>query len=425
MKTMEQLQPPKSKTLVCRSLPNISMEDREKVLKATEYNVFSFPAKMLVLDFLSDSGTTAMTDNQWAALFKGDESYGRNEGYYLLLEMIRNTFERGDDFEDINPYLHDTISIQDEIKQLFIKEHEGGFANGGTAQLKRPNAFITPQGRAAEHLLFSTIGQILHEKYPERKFFIPNNGHFDTTEANIRANNLYPVNLLDENLLGSFPIEKVGKENPFKGNMNPNALKEFIKEKGSENIPIIYLTITNNTAAGQPVSLKCIREISKIAKENNIPLFFDACRFAENAYFIKKYENQKKSIPSIIKEMFSHVDGFTMSFKKDGLANIGGGLFFRDKGVFHKKFSSLNEDVGVKIKEKQILTFGNDSYGGLSGRDIMSIAVGLQEVVKEDYLDNRVSLTEYFSKKGHLYCSSVPYNPDQKNNNPLQENALM
>jgi tryptophanase len=195
--------------------------------------------------------------------------------------------------------------------------------------------------------------------------------------------------------------------NPFKGNMDSKELKAFIQNKGVESIPLIYLTITNNTAAGQPVSLKNVKEISEIAQSCNIPLFFDACRFAENAYFIKEFEEGYKnnSILKIVQEMFSKVDGFTISFKKDGLANIGGGLFFRDKGVFYKKFST-NGNIGAKLKEKQILTFGNDSYGGLSGRDIMALAVGLYEVVKEPYLTERIRQVREFARK--LANNGVP-----------------
>ncbi|MHA1678519.1 MAG: tryptophanase, partial [Promethearchaeota archaeon] len=189
--------------------------------------------------------------------------------------------------------------------------------------------------------------------------------------------------------------------------MELKKLEEFIQEKGADSIPLIYLTITNNTAAGQPVSMKNIKEVSKIAKSYGIPLFFDACRFAENAIFIKNFEDGYKnhSIPSIIKEIFSHVEGFTISFKKDGLANIGGGLFFKDEGLFHEKFS-IEEDIGILLKEKQILTFGNDSYGGLSGRDIMALAAGLNEVVKENYLNDRIGQVRDFAMK--LAKNGVP-----------------
>ncbi|MFW9929196.1 MAG: tryptophanase, partial [Candidatus Thorarchaeota archaeon] len=189
--------------------------------------------------------------------------------------------------------------------------------------------------------------------------------------------------------------------NPFKGNMNIDKLIAFIEEVGPDSIPIIYLTITNNTAGGQPVSIQNIRDVKAIADRYKIPLFLDACRFAENSYFIKKFESEFKmsTIKQIIKETFSLVDGFTISFKKDGLANMGGGLFFRDRGIFHNKYSLHGIDIGILLKERQILTFGNDSYGGLSGRDIMALAAGLYEIVKESYLYNRIMQVRDFAIK--------------------------
>ncbi|MEJ2250684.1 MAG: tryptophanase [Candidatus Lokiarchaeota archaeon] len=399
---------PAHRNLVVRSIKTVTKAQREKALERTEYNMFSFPADLLILDFLSDSGTTAMTDIQWASLFHGDESYGRNKGYYVLLDAIRDTFERGDNPKKaLDLILSGETNIDKLMEELYLTSYEGGFVNGGVHQLSRPNAFIVPQGRCSEFLLFSTLGKILKENNPEQKFYIPSNGHFDTTEANIAAAGIEPVNFFSENLLNKYPLEKLGKENPFKGDMDIEGLEEFILEKGSENIPLIYLTITNNTAAGQPVSLKNIKEVSKIANKFQIPLFFDACRFAENAMFIKKFEKgyEQTSIPEIVKEMFSYADGFTISFKKDGLANIGGGLFFRDQGVFQKRYSN-DQDIGIILKEKQILTFGNDSYGGLSGRDIMALATGLYEVVKESYLNERLNRINEFARK--LAQNGVP-----------------
>lgn len=403
MKPMKELDVPvpSKKNLVVRTIKDVSKEQREKTLKETEYSMFSFPADLLVLDFLSDSGTTTMTDIQWSSLFHGDESYGRNKGYYVLLDAIRDTFERGDKpKETIKLILSGEEDVDRLMEELYLTSYKGGFVNGGVHQLKRPNAFIVPQGRCAEFLLFSTIASLLKNKNPNIEYYIPNNGHFDTTEANIAASGLIPINLFSDIIMDEFPLEKVDSENPFKGNMNIQKLEDLIEEKGIESIPLIYLTITNNTAAGQPVSLKNIEQVHNIAHENGIPLFFDACRFAENAAFIKEFENgyERKSIPAIVKEMFSYADGFTISFKKDGLANIGGGLFFRDKSIFHKSFSN-ETDIGIRLKEKQILTFGNDSYGGLSGRDIMALAAGLYEVVKEPYLLNRIRQVRYFAKE--------------------------
>lgn len=403
MKSMNELKVPvpTKRCLVVRNNKEVTKEQREIALKETEYSMFSFPADMLILDFLSDSGSSSMTDLQWASLFHGDESYGRNKGYYVLLEAIRDIFERGNEPKKaIDLILSGETNVKKLMDELYLKPHEGGFVNGGIHQLARPNAFLVPQGRCAEHLLFSTIAPILKKRPHNNEFFIPNNGHFDTTEANIAANGMRPVNLFSANLFENFPPDQMDQNNPFKGNMDSKVLKSFIEEKGADNIPLIYLTITNNTAAGQPVSLKNIKAISEIARSYEIPLFFDACRFAENAYFIKEFEDDYSnySILEIVKEMFSYADGFTISFKKDGLANIGGGLFFRDQGSFYQKFSD-NGNIGTKLKEKQILTFGNDSYGGLSGRAIMSIAVGLYEVVKEQYLRERIRLVREFALK--------------------------
>lgn len=392
---------PANKPLVIRNIKEVTKAQREYALEKTEYNMFSFPADMLVLDFLSDSGSGNMTDLQWASLFHGDESYGRNKGYYVLLDAIRDIFERGDNQKRvINLILSGETDMNVLMDELYLTSFEGGFVNGGVHQLTRPNAFILPQGRCAEHLLFSTIAEVLEIKNSSKKYYIPSNGHFDTTEANIGANRFHPINLFSENILDEFPYEQMEVRNPFKGNMNVKELDDFIQIKGSENIPMIFLTITNNTAAGQPVSMNNIKEVSNIAERYNIPLFFDACRFAENATFIKTFEQnyQNQSIRSIIKEMFTHVDGFTISFKKDGLANIGGGLFFKDKGVFHKSFS-LKGDIGIRLKERQILTFGNDSYGGMSGRDIMALAAGLYEVTSELYLNEREGLVREFARK--------------------------
>ncbi len=391
---------PANKPLVVRTIKRVTKEQREYALKKTEYNMFSFPADLLFLDFLSDSGSGSMTDSQWAAIFHGDESYGRNTGYYVLLDAIRDTFERGDTPKKIiNLILSGESDIKKLMDNVYLASNEGGFVNGGVYQLSRPNAFIVPQGRCAEYLLFSTIAPFLKKRNPSIEYYIPNNGHFDTTEANIAANNIHPVNLFSSNLMDEFPLDQMDKSNPFKGNMNINKLKEIIQEKGVESIPLIYITITNNTVAGQPVSMGNIRDVYEIAKKYQIPLFFDACRFPENASFIKEFEDkyQNYSIQRIIKEMFSYVDGFTISFKK-GLANIGGGLFFRDQGIFHKKFS-INEDIGILLKEKQILTFGNDSYGGMSGRDIIALASSLYEVVDLNALNKRIFLVREFARK--------------------------
>ncbi|MFW9825266.1 MAG: beta-eliminating lyase-related protein, partial [Candidatus Thorarchaeota archaeon] len=275
---------PVNKPLVVRTIKEVTQEQREYALKKTEYNMFSFPADLLFVDFLSDSGSGTMTDLQWSALFHGDESYARNKGYYVLLDAVRDTFERGDKPKrNINLILSGETNIEKLMDELYLTTYEGGFVNGGVHQLIRPNAFIVPQGRCAEHLLFSTIANILKKKDSNNVYYIPSNGHFDTTEANITANGIIPINLFSANLFDEFPYDEMDMRNPFKGNMDLKSLDELIQEKGVNSIPLIYITITNNTAAGQPVSMKNIKSVNKIAKSYGIPLFFDACRFAENA----------------------------------------------------------------------------------------------------------------------------------------------
>ncbi|WP_371802922.1 tryptophanase [Candidatus Lokiarchaeum ossiferum] len=401
---------PTHKAYVVRNYKDVSLEQRARALKETEYNMFSFPADLLNLDYLSDSGSTSMTDLQWSALIHGDESYGRNKGYYVLLDAFRDVFERGDNPKKaINLVLSGEDDVEKLMKELYLTSFEGGFINGGVHQLARPNTFICPQGRAAEHLLFSTLAEVLFEIDPNKKYCIPNNGHFDTTGANIRAVNIEPVNLFDKSIvLNHFPHEDMDKRNPFKGDMDVEGLEKLIQTRGADSIPLILLTITNNSVAGQPVSMANIKAVHKVADKYGIPFFFDACRFAENAYFIKEFEEgyQDKSVRAIIQEMFSHVDGFTISLKKDGLANMGGLLAIRDKGVFSTKYSINGTQIGTRLKEKQIVTLGNDSYGALSGRDIMALAVGLHEVVKEPYLRSRITQTRYLAKK--LAENNVP-----------------
>ena len=394
---------PNHKAYVIRNYKDVRKDQRERALIETEYNMFSFPADLLTLDFLSDSGSTSMTDLQWAALFHGDESYGRNKGYYVLLDAFRDVFERGDNPEKlINLILSGEDDVNKLMNEIYLTSFEGGFVNGGVHQLTRPNTFIVPQGRVSEYLLFSTLAEVLHEINPNRKYFILNNGHFDTTGANIRAVHMEPINVFNKSVvLEPFPHEDLDLRNPFKGNMDINQLEDIIIQKGPESIPLIYTTITNNPVGGQPVSMANIRAVKEISDKYGIPYFFDACRFAENAYFIKKFEEEFKniSIREIVKEMFSYVDGFTISLKKDGLGNMGGALFLRDNGNFVQKYSINGKNIGIRLKEKQIVTIGNDSYGGLSGRDIMALAVGLQDVVKLPYLRSRIGLTQYFAKK--------------------------
>lgn len=398
---------PRSFAYVKRNIPEVTVEQRERALKATHYNEFAFPAGLLTIDLLSDSGTTAMTDVQWSAMFLGDESYGRNKGYYVLLDALRDVFERGNDQKKIIDLVRtDCQDIDKMMDEVYLCEYEGGLFNGGAAQMERPNTFIIQQGRAAESVLFEMIRNILGERFPGKTFTIPSNGHFDTTEGNIKQMGSIPRNLYNKELLWEVPEGGKYPKNPFKGNMDTVKLEEMIETLGPENVPLVYTTITNNTVCGQPVSMANLRESGRIAHKYNIPFILDAARWAENAYFIKTNEEgyEDKTIPEIAKEMFSYCDGFTASLKKDGHANMGGMLAFRDKGLFWKNFSDFNpdgsikRDVGIMLKVKQISSYGNDSYGGMSGRDIMALAAGLYECCNFNYLDERVKQCQYLAE---------------------------
>lgn len=335
---------------------NIGSRQRAKILEEAGLNVFFFPSEYISgCDLLSDSGTTSMTNEQWAALHLGDEAYGSNRGYFTLLSAIRETFG-----------------------EVFALDPGKG----------SPNSFFFHQGRPCEDALFTILGRLGPGQV------IPSNGHFDTTAANIEANNIKAVNLFSDELAS-------GDETfHFKGNINIGQLEKLLK-KSHGKIPIIFLTITNNTGGGQPVSLENIRKTYQLSREFGIPLFFDACRFAENAWFIKNYEQgyRKKSLKEIVKEMFSYVDGFTISFKKDGLVNIGGGLFLRSNGLFMKKYPQ----IPAAILDHQIVKEGHPTYGGMSGRDIMALSVGLSIVTRQDYLDYRIRQVRDFGDKMHSF----------------------
>lgn len=335
------LEPFRIKTV--ESIKLTSREDREEILKRAFYNTFLIPAENVLIDLLTDSGTSAMSAKQWAALMDGDESYAGAKSFY--------------NFEKV-------------IKEIF------GFK------------YILPvhQGRAAERILFTMVlskidvdGRYINDGEGKS---IPSNNHFDTTRANIEFNGAEAVDLVIEE------GKKPDVVHPFKGNMDINKLKKFIEEKRRENIPICMLTITNNTGGGQPVSMENIREVSKICRENKIPFFLDACRFAENAYFIKTREKgyENKSIIEICNEMFSYADGCTMSAKKDAFANIGGFLAIND------------EDWYIKCRNLLIITEGYLTYGGLAGRDMDAIAQGLKEILDENYLKYRIESTKYVGK---------------------------
>ncbi|KAI0433462.1 beta-eliminating lyase [Xylaria sp. FL1042] len=391
--------PPSHCVVVVRPLLDVSAEERKKVLEDVEYNVFAFPAGMITCDFLSDSGTSAMTDVQWAALMRADESYGRNWGYYCLLDAFRDTFERGSNPQRVfHRVLTGTAGVELYQEKLLFP-YQDRFVNGGPCQLERPNFFIVPQGRCAEFLLFSTLMSVIGECSATKhqgQSIVVSNGFFDTTAANAAVAGFGLQTFLQPGFGDAFPQELIGRENPFKGNLDVTTTEAFLNEHPGQ-VVMIMMTITNNWAAAQPVSMANIRATASLAKTQQIPLFFDACRFAENALFIQEYEPgySGKSITDIVQEMFSYVDGFTISLKKDGLSNMGGALCFRDKGVFASKY----QGIGPQFKERQILYFGNDSYGGMSGRDLMAAAAGLYEIVKKPYLRSRVGQVQTFAQR--------------------------
>ena len=317
-------------------------EERTKMLESVGLNVFFFPSEMVTgCDLLSDSGTTTMTNEQWAALHVGDEAYGSNRGYFKLLDVIGETFGKE-----------------------FIK-----------------HTFLFHQGRPCEDALFSILAK------EGEGLVIPSNGHFDTTEANIKANRIEARNLFSPKL------KDKKSTSHFKGNMDLKRFEQLLQS--GETVPLAYLTITNNTGGGQPVSMENIRDVSELAHQHDVPLFLDACRFAENAWFIKQHEHSEMAIPKIVKEMFSYVDGFTISFKKDGLVNMGGGLFLKDKGLFVRKYPKIPD----ALTNHQILREGHPTYGGMSGRDIMALSVGLKTVVREEYLDYRIQQVQAFGQR--------------------------
>ena len=309
----------------------INKQEREKAILDAGYNLFGLRAEDVFIDMLTDSGTGSMSQAQWAGIMMGDESYAGARSYYHLAEVMSDIFG----FE------------------FFVPTH---------------------QGRAAESIITNLLIK------PGDK--IPSNMHFDTTDGNIRARLGQPVNLVNDQAFDTQAIL------PFKGNMDTNKLRQFIKETGVENIPFGTITITNNAGGGQPVSLQNIREVSQIYRENGIPFFIDACRFAENAFFIKQREPgyEEKPIIEIVREIFKLADGAWMSAKKDALVNIGGFLAVRDEALFQK------------ISNELILREGFVSYGGLAGRDLEAIAIGLREGLEEDYLAYRLGQTAYLAE---------------------------
>ncbi|MBL7729463.1 MAG: tryptophanase, partial [Dinghuibacter sp.] len=314
-------------------------EERATILEKACYNAFRIAARDVLIDLLTDSGTSAMSSAQWAGIMQGDESYAGSDSFFHFEQSVK------------------------DITGM-------------------PLVIPTHQGRAAEKIIFTILGGA-------GKYFLSNT-LFDTTRANIEFAGSEGIDLLCEE--GKHPSIPA----PFKGNMDIDALKKTIQEKGAENIPLVILTITNNSGGGQPVSMQNIREVHAVCSEHRLPFFLDACRFAENAWFIKQRETgyAQKSIPEIVHEIFSYADGCTMSAKKDAFANIGGFLAMR------------NLELAVRCRNLLIITEGFTTYGGLAGRDLEAIAIGLREVMEEPYLHYRVRSIEYLTEK--LAAAGVP-----------------
>jgi tryptophanase len=316
-----------------------SKEERLKILHEAHYNVFTIASRQVLIDLLTDSGTSAMSSRQWGGIMEGDESYAGSPSFYRFEDMVKRI-------------------------------------------TGMPFIIPTHQGRASEKILFSAVGG-------KGKYFISNT-LFDTTRANIEFSGAEGIDLICPE--GKDPLVPA----PFKGNMNVEALEPTILEKGIANIPMVIMTVTNNSGGGQPVSMANIKAVSSICKKHGIPLFIDACRFAENAYFIKKREAgyADRSIESIAQEMFSYAQGATMSAKKDAFANIGGFLSLHD------------EKLALDCRNLLIITEGFPTYGGLAGRDLEAIAIGLEEVMDENYLQYRIRSMEYLTEK--LMSAGVP-----------------
>jgi tryptophanase len=308
---------------VVEPLRRVTREERERLIREAGLNIFAVPADSIYVDLLTDSGTSAMSDNQWAGLMLGDESYAGSRNYYRFAETVRAIF---------------------------------GY----------PHVIPTHQGRMAENLLFSTV--------LARGDVVPNNIHFDTTRANVEHQGAEALDLVIDEGLDPTALH------PFKGNLDPAKLDQALRHHGREHVPLVMITVTNNSGGGQPVSMANVREVREVCNRHRVPLFFDACRFAENSWFIQQREPgyANRPVREIAREMFALGDGCTMSAKKDGLVNIGGFLALRDP------------EWVERITNLLILVEGFPTYGGLAGRDLEAMARGLEEVLDEDYLAFRI-----------------------------------
>jgi tyrosine phenol-lyase len=313
--------------------------ERERFLAEAGYNLFLLEARNILIDLLTDSGTSAMSTEQWAAVMRGDESYAGSESFFRMKRVV----------EGLTGFRH---------------------------------VIPTHQGRAAERILFSVVCR--------RGHVVPNNTHFDTTRANIEFTGARAIDL---------PLPEAADTQariPFKGNMDVAALERLVEAEGAANIPLVMLTVTNNSGGGQPVSMANVEAVKNVAARHGIPLYLDACRFAENAWFIQQHEPGYDAWTprQIARKIFSLADGCTFSAKKDAFANIGGFL------------CTNNSRLAAQETDLLILTEGFPTYGGLAGRDLDAIAVGLEEVLEPDYLRYRITSTGYLGR--HIADAGVP-----------------
>jgi tryptophanase len=331
------------KIKMVESLRMTTREERERIIAEAGHNLFLVKSQDVLIDLLTDSGTGSMSDRQWASMILGDEAYAGSRSFFRFADKVR----------EITGFKH---------------------------------VIPTHQGRAAEHILFGVV--------TKKGDVVPNNTHFDTTRANIENTGAVALDLVCPE--GKNP-QLVA---PFKGNMDVEKLDQFLTNRGTTNVPLGMITITNNASGGQPVSMDNIRRTAQVYRKHGIPFFIDACRFAENAYFIKTREPgyADKSLLQIAQEAFSYADGCTMSAKKDALVNIGGFLAMN------------NDDWAHQSQAHLILTEGFVTYGGLAGRDLDAMAQGLTEVLEEDYMHYRIRSTQYLGE--HLNAVGVPtYQP--------------